>query len=686
MKESERVIFPTWRTHWKKLDGLSEILEQADAIVRRRRKGNQKIPSQIDTKKNEDLVRAVMALRAWVGGEPPANIDSRPQIVCSIYAIVQPALTVAAWSRWLMIERGFLDGSATGDLLFAALSLRTMCEELQRLKVLDLSVERLRYLAHSSDPKDQARLQLFLSFSWASLDSLPIDTVLYKKNWPSIGPVREEMPDIENLRRDLNNYVHPNYGNHIVALYPERTMAARLLVSAVIVIYGRFLELSWSTKPMGSQVATSVTADHEAWSDTVLRFQSSTLPVLQEKAEGEPLRTVMKLGAVREWLASNRDELLQLLTDSKSRSLTDSLPRKTRHRGSLHDYSLWDGARAQDLLRFAATRQAESRLAKAFPNGASNPKDQSSWLRFNVMCVELAIMLGQIKETSLKTQLLRQVTIGNVLGVFMCVRSLIEVRAFSVWIARELGTSTKSLATNVRAKRGLPLSVTKALDERLAKFLAYKEGNRKEIRRGWMMHEEGRVRVVRPDLTQIRKLAFHSSDGLNSFYEIASAAIHGRLIRGYEFTFGRDDPVLRSQYIGVLVLERLCDVEEEMDHVVEVLRASLQFRHAGRLGGTDARSTDLEVRRIFGDVRRLVEGEDYTGKGTADEPFRLGPHIEYFQGEYALLGQLGVDTGSYNREYSHSRNGQLCVVWHTSERTFWFEASFTLEDDSEEPC
>ena len=154
-------VFPTWRTAWSALDGIGPLLANADALLRRRGRGNHLLP-KFDVTLNVDLGLELEALRRWTDGEPPADVSVRPLIAKKIYAATAPALRAAAWPRWLFLERAFLDGSNTGDLLFSTLVIRTMCEEVQRLHSLDLNATQIGVLASSEDAADYARLILFL--------------------------------------------------------------------------------------------------------------------------------------------------------------------------------------------------------------------------------------------------------------------------------------------------------------------------------------------------------------------------------------------------------------------------------------------------------------------------------------------------------------------------------------------
>ena len=135
------IAFPSWRDHWTKLEGLAPLPAEADKALRRRAKGNHRLPPKPNLDSRE-AGTAVLAMRAWANGEPPKNSSDRPLIARRIRHNLRSVWPAVLWPRWLFLEQAFLDGSASGDLLFAALTLRTMCEEVQRLHALDLRTLR----------------------------------------------------------------------------------------------------------------------------------------------------------------------------------------------------------------------------------------------------------------------------------------------------------------------------------------------------------------------------------------------------------------------------------------------------------------------------------------------------------------------------------------------------------------
>src|ERR1700720_2832570 len=104
------LAFPTWRDLWASLDGVPELLTAADAALRRRTTGNQRVPRwTVSEKDGERLAIALRASQAWSEDEPPHDWAARPRVIRQIHAALSLALRAVAWPRWLLLERAFLD-------------------------------------------------------------------------------------------------------------------------------------------------------------------------------------------------------------------------------------------------------------------------------------------------------------------------------------------------------------------------------------------------------------------------------------------------------------------------------------------------------------------------------------------------------------------------------------------------
>jgi hypothetical protein len=559
-------------------------------------------------------------------------------------------------------------------LLFAALTLRTMCEEGQRLHALDLDANQVANLAASNSTADQERLNLFLSIACVSLDSLPESTILYGKGWPASKKMRGAMPALESARNALNSYVHPNYGSHIAALFPERTAAARLLLEAVVAVYEAFFALSWTEQRLTGHTVPTRIGTFEPWPRTVERFQIYVLPEVRQMADNPALTEAMKVPAVIEWLTTERADLENLLRDPTAESLVKDLPRQT---GASADgavsqsFRMWDGARPMDVLNLASARRAEQLMADEFPAGAPDTIDQGRWLRFNALSLQLAVLLDQMKAAAFKAQLIRQVTQGNVLGALLCVRSLIEHRALAVWLPQEVGLSLDALAGELRAASPLP-DTTAEVERALAKFLSVHSHGSNEAQRSWVAQESGSVRTVRLNLGEIAQAAFLEEDRFHTFYALASAAMHGRSARGFELALNSESQTMYARFVGLLVLERLCCREEDLDHLCLALRQFVRLDHAASFRGTSAAEIDVVARQVFGRIdEALVPGDDYTGEGTAEDPFQFRAHLQFHQASRAHLEKLGVDVANCPRSLEQSVAGHLCDRWAAPDRDYW---------------
>lgn len=667
------VAFPFWRDHWASLEGVPALLATADAALRRRTAGNHStFPIGVSSDK-ETVGLAVSAMRGWAEGTPPKDASRRPELARRIYKLVQPMLSVAAWPRWLHLEQAFLDGAATGDLLFAAISLRTMCEELQRLHALDLNADQLALLAASDAPADRKRLQLFFAVAWTSLGVLPQQMKMDGKGWPSLKVMASAMPRLEEARQSLNSYVHPNYGSHIIALFPERAAAATLLLQAMIEVYEAFFALSWAKCPSVSDIERAFIREPEPWPQTVEHFLSQTLPELSGSAAHAIVAEVLEARQLTEWLTTTRPDLEAMLGCSDFAPLVNVLPRRLFLSGEQKEglgYALWDGARAKDVIDLACARRADHILCSEFPSGAPKMSDQVRWVRFNKLSLDLAMLLDRVKAGAFKVQLVRQMARGNGLGALLCVRSLIEHRALAVWLPEALHNSLDEIAGQLKAATPLPDGAT-SIEKHLAKFLSVQAEGSRESKRAWTEQENGGVRTARLNLTKIVEAAFPADDKFRTFYALTSAALHGRTERGVELALDGAQRARHASILGALVLERL--MEEEMDHTAQAVQISAQLDHAARFGGTDSADSDTMARQVFGSLGQpLTPNTDYSGSGTVSDPFCLGSHLQFHQASYALLGQLGVEAHDCQRQMDRDSAGRLCDRWRTPERDYWF--------------
>jgi hypothetical protein len=491
------------------------------------------------------------------------------------------------------------------------------------------------------------------------------------------------MPELEKARAALNSYVHPNYGSHIAALFPERTAAARLLLEAMLAVYEAFFALSWAERPV---TGTSLPIDIgtiESWPRTVERLLSLTLPDVQRKAGNPDLTKALKVPAVIGWLTAERPDLEDELRHLTAKPPLKDFPRRLANASvdtnASTEFRMWEGSRAIDVLTLACARRAEQLVADEFPAGAPNDTDQSRWLRFNALSLQLAMLLDQTKAAAFKTQLIRQITQGNFLGAQLCMRSLIEHRALAIWLPQSLETSLDDLARETRAGNSLPQNAAEVAQP-LANFLAVHAKGSKEERRSWAIQEGGGVRTAWLKLDNIVNGAFADDTHLSIYYALASAAMHGRTARGWDIALHAETLTMGARLDGLLILECLCSYDDEMYYLRRTLRQFVRLNHAAGFGGTTVAVTDAMAQQAFGRIDRvLLPGTDYTGEGTAESPIRFGPHLQVHQASRVFLEQLGNDITSCSRVLDRGVAGSFCDHWTTPARDYWFQIDFQID-------
>ncbi len=368
MAVTTSTAFPTWRAAWMALDGIPTLLSKADALLRRRARGNRLLPKWNVTLTAE-LAGSIEleALRRWTDGMPPPDISKRPLIATKLYEALAPAMRAAAWPRWLFLERAFFDSSNTGDLLFSALAIRTMCEEVQKLASLDLDAAEIAKLAESDNATDNARLILFLRTARANLDAPRDPRNFDPTSERDLDHTDTSSPRLQSAKQALNDYVHPNYGSHIAALFPERAAAARVLLEGIIAAYDSFFALSWAEEPLVDPGIPLDVMPLKSWPQTVRQFTKSVLSGVKRETLcaielGQVPREVQQIfgaPATAAWLATDHADALKFLDNPEIGDLVKSLrvsAAAIRRKPAGHEggrYHLWEGASETDVLFLA---------------------------------------------------------------------------------------------------------------------------------------------------------------------------------------------------------------------------------------------------------------------------------------------------------------------------------------------
>jgi hypothetical protein len=196
-----------------------------------------------------------------------------------------PVANRTFWARWLYLERALEVASLSGDLLFAAIVLRTMAEDTWALLRLVQFKDQLNAHLPRVLPQDLERIRrhgdLLLARFLPPIELLGIDA-----EQVSISPPRRFEGDgyggLERIFQSLNDYVHPNYGSHLLALFPEDVKAVRILIEAYITVYEHFYKIPWLEDVMDSPGEEMPPLCVRSWQEEGSFLLQHILPEIQQ--------------------------------------------------------------------------------------------------------------------------------------------------------------------------------------------------------------------------------------------------------------------------------------------------------------------------------------------------------------------------------------------------------------------
>jgi hypothetical protein len=657
-------LFPTWRESWCQHAEIATLFHDAEALLRRRNNGNHKypVPPESVFPRADD---AVVAIRDWVNRNLSLTSGAPPEkAATAIYDRAWPLLRAAAWPRWLLLEYAFRDASNSGDLHFAALLLRTMCEEIERLHLLD--VDRLMFvsLAGSTVPQDRDRFAKLLDVARSSI--VPLTRAAF--DLPSAED-RSERParnvELDRVRASLNDYVHPNYGSQVVALYPERTTVAVILLTAVVAVYRSFFALSWSEQKLkGSSrpVPTQHLSQSRAARDVVSRVLPGARGLLRE----------LEIPSALDWLTQPHDAAMSALRSPEATALFNTLPDAAKNANlTIAGGGPWNGATPNALLNLALARRSESLLTREFPNGAPPVQEIDRWFSFLSRAIELILLVNEVKEASFKTQLVTQLAQGNALAIELCVRSLIEQRATVAALPDRLTRKWIEAARRFQTGGNLPQSIEN-MDNTIAKLLAGRRDS-KEPLLPFATREDGKPITVSISLPTLIADAFEGAPAISKNYDLASAAIHGRIQRGKDLLRDRlGNETARACVTGLNILDWICNIDEQKKYWHPALQIMMSAKHAALQSRNVASGEGRKARQVMGQYEGgFKANRDYAGEGTKAAPILFRTHLPYYSATRHFLDQMHIQpTGP--SVLDRDDQGGLCDRYTAEAREWWF--------------
>jgi hypothetical protein len=598
------------------------------------------------------------------------------------------------WTRWLYLERAFELASLNGDLLSGAIFLRTLIEDVWALLELADFEKHLKEDGDNITVSDLNRIRshgdlLFERFLPPVSD---IETL------PNCNPPKRfgKYKDLEKSFQSLNDYVHPNYGSHILAIFPERAKALTVLMDAYITIYDYFLQIPWIYDLIYPSVKLPPIKFRSWREERNFLMKKVYISIQQYLANRYPSSEVEDPAPnLKEWLErSEVSNIEQRLNSDYLDSLkplcefiTDSAYLKSRAECCnkiLSSRNLGLPVTLYELAYLAKARHISEELEKNFSSGRNlSLGNILLWFRFFTKASSLALAITLYKINLMIRSTICQLNDQNPIGAIIASRSVIEHHLIVLYIGNRLQSAWEELIKD--AGRGsLPVEALRKMEKEIAKFLSGTKGTKEETmkwKEEWSKIGLDKALGLRTATDEFAK----ESGGLgilHFLYDFGSQVIHGFRARGVELC-----PPIESTY--TYLMRNLLGVLIALDIItspIELLRLERNFiiaadrieNLAKSLSKPNANQKKI-LETIASAENGLVQGTHYTGSGTIDDPIIFAEGLNYYDSFYKFCNQFGLNTKE--RRWQIGPQGEfLDVVPNDKGELFYFLARIDERD------
>jgi hypothetical protein len=667
MKElfkTETMIFPAWTSLLRDEPSVSQRLERIQALREKRSNLNFSIPHiYLDSTfwRNYKLYIEIRRLELELGEEHGnLPIEQAYQAHKEWISIFTPLVHRTFWARWLYLERAFELASLSGDLLFGAISLRTLVEDVWAL------LEVATYEKHLEEKRPVVTLDDFIRIRRHG-------DLLFERFLPPLHDV-ESLPDsdtpkpfgeYEGLRQAfqaLNDYVHPNYGSHLLALFPERAKVLTVLMDAYITVYEHFFQIPWVYEPVEGQSSELPPIELRSMVEETHFLLDETYPAIQRHRAKRNLAPEDADPAphLRKWLVrSGESELLELawqiapdwfdplialaefITGDSSKSkqdLCNTIIMKSENLGL--------PMRFTELILLAGARRLAKELEENFPNGRPSPGNSILWFRFFVKALSLILTTTQYKMSLMIWSTIRQLNDQNPIGAILASRSVVEHYAVAIYLGDRLQRVWEEFLKGATTGK-LPANVLTRMEKEVARFLA---GTKGTVEKATAWKEEW----TRRGLNKAISLRSATKEGLakdvqgfvyDFLYDFGSRVIHGTRARGVELC-PPTDRMYRMANLSraLLAVDQLTSIESMLNLIGD--GATVLERMYALAEALDQPNADRSriLKTVATAKNGLIPGKHYTGSGTMDDPFVFAEGLDYYDAFYKLCRQLDLNT------------------------------------------
>lgn len=623
-------VFRPWSSIWD--TQLSDKMTKLNAIAAQRQRGRQRPPAI------EDLSDHTLVLAALNFSQGRLNSPDM------LYQKIEPLLLACVWPRWLLLEEALDQASTTGDLHLAALVLRTQIEELDALN----AVSELFELGNTTPFDSEAvaeKIRFLQSRVLPRLKTKNIEELIVQASDKEIADIRHE--SLKLAFNQLSEYVHPNYGSHILSVRPHSIEAASIIADAFIVIYEAFFQLPWVENDKCNHTIF-LPLNQASSNDPFGILADVTLPILKTYS-------VEQGHSEADW--NDAEEVFRHCANCESNweSATDTPPNWSTDveailalRESQLSPSLWpeslktiSGQNRYSYLIHQELQLSHAANSLPVPNGSYEDNKQLSIL---VTSLSFSINVIEYKMWSMAHQAARLVNADSFLGGALLVRSMLEHHALAFELGEKLTQAKNNMEKSATNSEKI-LELLENAEKQLARVLAGSSnlsGATSEWRHRWQESIKKPYNILTPLGTMNSK-----QPGVDMLYGFLSHVAHGTIATGGDLLGGGGEgwksghKRLLAQLI--LMLSKLCGFEAMMDRqVASILTGSW-------LESLQEQSTDLgssiKASRIL-EGQKLKFGRDFFGVGTTDDPYRFREGLNYHRSFYHYLSQEGLKVDS----------------------------------------
>ena len=510
-------------------------------------------------------------------------------------------------ARWLEVERGVVRCVLGVDVASAALMVRGLLEEADRCQLIEADLKRLRATSVIPSSEIIKIADRFYYWSLPRVRARSPEEIKSKVPRGSYSPMDPRLHECMNL---INDYVHPNYGSHIVFVDPIESKAIETITHCLSCIYTIFFEISWLNQAdSGSQDSSKIESGSVA--DT-------------------PIRQVLK-----ELFSDFQDLVPHKLRNHAFKALADQID--VERAGPR--YRNRDDPAARSIAARSDLKKWENTVTQSVANRHSTEEIALSAVNF-FYC------LNAEKIRSFRDSCLESILCGDVVGAATFARAVIEHKAVEIWVVSKSATAIADYA------RTADHDYVSQVEKKLAKCLAGTKGT-SEMVNAQKDYWDTVYGFQKVNLLECIKF---SGGFFTDSYDYLSSVLHGVTITGCDF-LGDDSAIagIRTQtfFYSVEALGQASTYHTEGNWAQLTSRLRVISKQAS------AGKSDQKIANLLKMPAKLKQGKDYFGDGSKQEPFCFRHGISYYETWPILLEQLEIRASSELRSFCEFREGHI---------------------------